>query len=290
LGTALLDYEGANRQLPAAGSYGNKSAFWTFGYWRFDLKAGTNHSWVVPMLPYLGEQPLYSQFDLNVNVMENYNEPQAHQPPTLLCPSDNAWGRYFEVPTSDPDRTVRFGKANYAAFSNVYHVDSWFYPAAIFHIPQKVKDFTDGTSSTLVFSEIRTRGNRLDQRGAWALPWSGTSLLAFDMHPTVNATGAYQVAPPYTPADFSLGSTQVPNGIYPDVLFECPDLAGEQFDRMPCTTSPGYISAAPRSQHPTGVNAVFLDGHVGFLPNNIDEKTMLYMVHPSDGETGYDHL
>jgi prepilin-type processing-associated H-X9-DG protein len=54
---------------------------------------------------------------------------------------------------------------------------------------------------------------------------------------------------------------------------------------MPCNTEyGGYISAAPRSQHVGGVNAAFLDGHVTFLPNDVDEYAMLYMVDTTDGE------
>ena len=70
-----------------------------------------------------------------------------------------------------------------------------------------------------------------------------------------------------------------------DVLYVCPDPAEAQFDKMPCNDEYwGYISAAPRSQHPGGVNAAFLDGHVGFLPNDINEYTMLYMIDTSDGQ------
>ena len=87
------------------------------------------------------------------------------------------------------------------------------------------------------------------------------------------------------PWPLSLGYTQYPNGPNPDVLYECPDLVGEQFDHMPCTTEYwGYISSAPRSLHPGGVNVVYLDGHVGFLADDVDEYVMLHMVDPVDGK------
>ena len=56
---------------------------------------------------------------------------------------------------------------------------------------------------------------------------------------------------------------------------------------MPCTTwqsggTLAYLSSAPRSNHPNGVNAVFIDGHVGFLPNTIDKLTMAYLISIED--------
>jgi prepilin-type processing-associated H-X9-DG protein len=54
---------------------------------------------------------------------------------------------------------------------------------------------------------------------------------------------------------------------------------------MPCNSSvDGYISAAPRSQHGPGANVAFLDGHVAFLPNDVDEYAMMYMVNTADAE------
>ena len=287
LGIALLNYESTNKRLPAAGSYAPvaDTIHYSYSYWRIDLKSGTNYSWVVSLLPFMENQSLFDQFNLKVHVAANPANPQAAQPPTLLCPSDDARGRLFEF-TSGSSAPVSFGKANYAAFANVYHIDAWFYTAAMRLYGQALRQLTDGTSSTLVFAEIRTRENSRDQRGAWALPWSGSTLLSFDFHPTPSPTGNNSgeiKADDYVPWPYSLGATQYPNGPNPDVLYECPELAGSLFDNMPCTTSSGYISSAPRSLHPGGANAVFLDGHVGFLPNDIDEYVMLYLVDPNDG-------
>ena len=44
----------------------------------------------------------------------------------------------------------------------------------------------------------------------------------------------------------------------------------------------GYLSAAPRSLHPGGVNTVFLDGHVEFTLDEIDEVAMVYQVSIND--------
>jgi prepilin-type processing-associated H-X9-DG protein/prepilin-type N-terminal cleavage/methylation domain-containing protein len=289
LGLALLNYENTYKALPAAGKYGNPEQVvtYSYAYWRVDLKSGTNHSWVVSLLPYLEEQPLYDQFDLNHKVTENPKNPQEQQPAVLMCASDAARGRLFEINDSTTGNTVRFGKANYAAYSNPFHVDSWFWSGAIWLYGRKREQITDPSGSTLVFAEIRTRDNVADQRGAWALPWSGSTLLSFDFHPDIfgKENPKKYDNPAYNPNKASLGLTQYPNTKNGDVLYACPDPAEAQFDKMPCNDQYwGYISAAPRSQHPGGVNAAFLDGHVGFIPDDIDEYVMLYLVDTTDGE------
>jgi prepilin-type processing-associated H-X9-DG protein len=289
LGIAIHNFESSTKRLPAAGAYGpteNSIYFDTKQkYWRVDLKSGPNYSWVVSLLPYLEEQSLYDQFDLRANVAKNPKNPQIEQPASLLCPSDSALGRLFEIVEDEIGHSTLLGKGNYAAWANVYHIDSWFYPAAMRHYGQELRQITDGTAATLVLAEIRTREHRQDQRGAWALPWSGSTLLSFDFHPT-GKQSSDKTADDYQPNRYSLGYTQYPNGPNPDVLFECPDLVGEQFDLMPCSTPQmsDYISAAPRSLHPGGVNVCYLDGHVDFIANDINEYVMLNKVNPVDGK------
>lgn len=283
---AIQQYELDNRQLPAAGKFAPPAdaIYYAWAYWRIDLKSGTNHSWVTSILPYLEEQSLYDQMDFTLPVTQNPRQPQEAQIASLMCPSDETAGRYFET-VNNSGHVIRFGKANYAAYANVYHIDSWFYPAAIWLYGLDLKKVTDGTTSTLVAAEIRTRDHVADQRGAWALPWSGSSLLSFDFHPTAQQLPSEQASDPYEPNPISLGFTQLPNSHSPDVLYECPDSVAALVDQMPCNTEwEGYISAAPRSLHPGGANAVFLDGHVAFLPEDVDEYAMVYMVDPTDGQ------
>ena len=51
---------------------------------------------------------------------------------------------------------------------------------------------------------------------------------------------------------------------------------------MPCTNHPGYTSAAPRSNHPGGVIAAYLDGSGHFLRDDIDEIVIAYLVAIAD--------
>ena len=288
LAIAVQNYETDRKKLPAAGTYAppEQALYYSASYWRADLKSGTNHSWVSALLPYMEEQSLHDKIDFKRRVSDQPTDALSHQPPTLLCPSDSTRGRLFEYTDPDTGNVSQFAKANYAAFSNPYHIDSWFFAGAIWLYERRPGRIVDGTSQTLVFAEIRTRDHAGDQRGAWALPWSGSTLLSFDFHPELNELFQDKGSnPSYTPWPASLGQTQYPNSMNADVLYDCPEPAEAQFDHIPCNSQYwGYISAAPRSLHTGGVNAAFLDGHVAFLPNDVDEYAMLYMVNTNDGE------
>jgi prepilin-type N-terminal cleavage/methylation domain-containing protein len=289
---AVLDFEHINGKLPAAGRFGPLEDAMAYSptalHMRVDLKAGTNHSWVVSVLPFMEQQVLYKQFDPARHVAANPERPQAAQPAALLCPSDDALGRMYGFRTSSEGETTPFGKANIAAFVSPFHIDDYDTAGAICLYGQELRQITDGTSRTVMLGEIRTRENERDQRGAWALPWSGASLLSVDAHPPWYPLGQSESSnsrDSYTFDESSRGSTgftQTPNSKQFDVLYECPDLAAEQLELMPCTNHPGYTSAAPRSKHPGGVTTAYLDGSGHFLRDDIDEIAFAYLVATAD--------
>jgi prepilin-type processing-associated H-X9-DG protein len=254
----------------------------------FDQRSGKMLSWAVLLLPYLEEQTLYNEFDFSRSILDQPLEPQERFVPSLVCPSDGGGGRFF----TDAEATLgkRIAKGNYAAYASPFHLDlQLIWPGALISTGQKLSRVIDGTNKTLVFSEVRTRAEERDERGAWALPWNGASLLAADMHFDVAKPGdRYFITPAYA------YQVQLPNTVGPnlDVLVICPEesLAGAQLDGMPCAPwewdlgLTGYISSAPRSQHPGGVNSAFLDGHVDFITNDIDPFTFAYMVSVDDEE------
>jgi prepilin-type N-terminal cleavage/methylation domain-containing protein len=291
LGLAVHNYEQARAALPAAGAFDPEEKSMRYkslgAYHRVDLRSGPNRSWLVSLLPYMEQQQLHAQFLPDRHVAANSGNPQAQQPPALLCPSEQAFGRVYSWRGADGGENVPFAKANYAAYTGPFHVDDYFSPGAIRLFGQDMRRVTDGASQTLMISEVRTREHEHDQRGAWALPWTGASLLSLDAHPIWyedsigNTSQAY---PEFIFAESSRGFTQRPNSNMPDTLYECPDLVGEQFDRMPCTDDPGYMSASPRSNHAEGVNGVFLDGSVHFLPDDIDEAVMAHLICIADGQ------
>jgi prepilin-type N-terminal cleavage/methylation domain-containing protein len=291
LALAVLNYEQAHARLPAAGSFAPVAEAVKYSgrtlHITVDVRSGTNRSWVVSLLPYVEQQSLYSQFDPSKHVAANLTQPQVQQPASLLCPSDDAYRRYFLWTDSESEEGTPFGKANYAAFTGPFHINDFDTFGAMRLYGQELREVTDGTSQTLLLSEVRTRDHEEDQRGAWALPWSAATLLSFDAHPPwypVNASKQGDSRDGFVFTTGSLGATQVPNTTNPDVLYKCPDLVGEQIERMPCTDNPGYMSAAPRSNHVGGVNSANLDASVRFLSDTIDEATMAYMASTVDGE------
>ena len=151
--------------------------------------------------------------------------------------------------------------------------------------PPRTADVTDGLVHTLVAAELRAGADERDARGAWAVGWNGASVLAYDMHPASN-TGAFRHG------WISLGHTQRPNIADPavnvDVLYDCPDPQAAEAAGMPCAAwveSPTfrYLSSAPRSRHPGGVVALWGDGHVTFLSDDVDEIGMSYLIAIDDG-------
>ena len=276
LALAVLNYENTHRVLPPSGIVEASPS-------RFNGRSGKMFSWIVLILPQLEQGPLHAQFDFKTSAVQQPAEPQTAQPGSLLCPSDSSQGRFF---VSELTGGKRFAKGNYAAYVSPYHTNLQpRFPGALVGTGQTMACISDGTSNTLMLSEVRTRAHEQDQRGAWVLPWTGASLLAFDHHHEKDSPASYIA----TPA--SLGWTQIPNcqGPNMDMLYACPDEADAQMKKMPCAvytpeTSLEYLSAAARSQHPGGVNAAFVDGHVGFIPDSINEYTLAYLISANDGQ------
>ncbi len=270
----------------------------------FDLfrqTQGNQLSWAVFLLPFFEEQALADRFDLSQPVYLQVGNPQASRVTSFICPSE----QFVPAPYSDSELTFGkpMAKGNYAAFCSPYHVTNQvLYSGGLAGPGQSLATVIDGASKTLLFGEVRTRDLPNDERGAWALPWNGASLLAYDMHHDANRVG---FRPPFYPAvgftSNELGvaideQTQLPNSLGPnaDILQDCPDPAGAQLSGMPCSSfanSP-YLSSAPRSNHPGGVNVSYLDGSAKFLSDDVDVYLMAYLVSINDGqatggETGY---
>jgi hypothetical protein len=173
------------------------------------------------------------------------------------------------------------------------------HPGALTNELTKLSWITDGTSKTVMLTEIRTRESPRDSRGVWAAAWVAGSILSFDMHPSNSAGTAAEAGcgtTPHTrnmrymPFNYPGIDSMVPNSMpsgNEDKIHECPitDLVAARFDNMPCGADNGtWTSAAPRSNHPGGVNATNCDGSVRWIDNEIDQFLMSRLVSINDGQ------
>lgn len=288
LALAVLNYESQQGALPPSsdarviGQHHNQ----------ISIRSGSQLSWIVRILPNIEEQALYDQIDIEqpFGGRLEVNPTLNAQPALLLCPSDEARGRFYQNRRYSVD--LPLGKGNYAAYASPEHVECQLVATgALINMPQPVARIVDGTSKSLMLTEVRTRSDVGDQRGAWAVSWVGSSVLGADVHGTNILTRiCHQSSPPkYFPnpiwAEFAL----LPNsGVGPDIprddLFECNDSAAADLDGMPCWVR-GDTSAAPRSMHVGGVNATHVDGSIYWLTDDIDPVLYGSLVCINDGLT-----
>lgn len=303
LGLAVLNYESSQGALPPGGVIKPADPSCTTVPVDppdleacFDSKAGLAMSWIVLVLPFLEEQAVYDQVDFAKDIFHQANEPQARTLAALLCPSDRAAGRVLDLQSSNfgiangIDAPAIFAKANYAAYVSAVHIDhqQWV-PGALGgfepgdKIGQKLSRVVDGVSKTILASEVRTLDRTWDQRGAWALPWSGSALLSLNWHP-LNPPANLMDIQRYVP-DPDWRFAHLPNrtqGIF-DQLFVCKQVVYAFKQKMPCQRAQ-FLTASARSLHPGGVIAVALDGHCGFISDEIDSHTIAYLISTNDGQ------
>ncbi len=308
VGLAVVAYESSFKSLPPAGivSYCNPPINRRCDG-SFDMRPSTPgnplFSWLTQILPQLEEQSLYDRFDFDAGILNQdaANGPQAEVLGLLVCPSDRTGPRLAKMP--DLTGETEFGKGNYAGFPSPVHCShgeyvagalGGFRPGPDVKFGQRLNKIKDGNSKTLLATEVRTRADPTDARGAWALPWAGSSLVSPDVHP--QPLEEYNILAwkksvyrPRDDADAEL-SAQTPNKQFHifDVLFRC-DSVASLLEGMPCAnyahsgTLGGFWSAAPRSLHAGGVNVVVLDGHVGFMSDDVDFVALARMVCVNDG-------
>jgi prepilin-type processing-associated H-X9-DG protein len=148
-----------------------------------------------------------------------------------------------------------------------------------------------------MLTEIKTRANEPDSRGAWAGGFMGGSILAYDMHSAKTTTDNtdHRGSPRYIPTPYPNPTNPTVDPLPPNVgahwsnddyIRGCDaDTNVAQTEDMPCTgQNAGRSAAAPRSNHTGGVNAAHVDGSVLFITNEIDQFLMARMISVTDGQ------
>lgn len=247
-------------------------------------------NWVMCLLPYLDQAPLYGTFDLDVAVDDVSNTgSRTTRLSVMKCPTDSFNDLPFERSLTADTAGHAYARGNYAmnmgpnrscftfqsACPDGFHVDSrdlvngvskvWGSGVGGINVSFGFGHFRNGLSNMIAIDEIRAGIDPMDPRGTWAFGMAGGSITA------VHAAGP----------------NSLEGGL--DVISSCSHLvlkysAGElRRLHMPCSMSdiPANISATARSQHHGIVNISKLDGSVDSIADTID-ASLWKRLHASD--------
>jgi hypothetical protein len=241
-------------------------------------------NWVVRILPYVDQGALYSQFAANIDAYmtsngtnQTWRNIRGNNLTVMTCPSDPSDRSPFSLNGGN------WARGNYAANAG----GGWFNrsingqsgdnprgngapnrgdlggPFAI-NWGAKLVEITDGTSNTVMLSEIRLGLVPVDRRGCWAMGLSGASVIAA----------------------LSQGDATVPNDSneYSDDIEDCDQVrralgvgnGGLGRLQMGCSNDnlprnwPNWQAQA-RALHPGGLHVALGDGTCRWISNNISQ-------------------
>jgi len=216
-----------------------------------DVDKGAN--WLVFLLPYLDQAPLYDKWDLNIPA--NQNPGRSTDLTVFQCPSDpqssgnvcsyagGDWARGNYGMNVSPCGFFGGGKTD--ARSRLGGIGGANYVV-------RMRDLTDGTTNTVAVDELRAGMNEQDLRGSWAMPGLSAG----------------------TAAMFNDASAPNSKEPYSDDMENCTvsGLAGDAGSGMGCFDTNTTAQMTARSMHPGGLHLLMTDGSARFVSDNIDFK------------------
>jgi len=263
-----------------------------------DQEIGPN--WAILILPYIEQDNLYRYaspgvtlwMSLTTNVYPgnawataltgNGTAVVSTQIKTYQCPSDGRNSTFCTRPLSNASVIPGWARGNYAAnlgpawWYNTTNGGSsndsfglagsgpfsvWNYQAGQSKMGMGVATIPDGSSNTMLASELLCGIDQNDVRGVWAAGSVGSSTLAAYSTGDDNA--------PNDPKDCS------------DDIWAAPSLPAQNLGNWTSCTS---NQATARSRHPGGVNALMGDGSVRFIKSTIDPRNWYIVGSANDGQ------
>ena len=150
------------------------------------------------ILPYIEQQALYKRFDLSkyISARRQHRGPQPGNLATMLCPSDHFNQQPFSVP--DGLGGENWARGNYGANSSLSHAKlAATSPSRLANLKRRrigmkrtglglagswaetslcrSRQIEDGTSNTILLTELRAGLSQSDRRGIWAMGMAGAS-------------------------------------------------------------------------------------------------------------------
>lgn len=209
-----------------------------------DPDKGAN--WLVFLLPYVDQAPLYNEW--NFNIPANQNDGRSQNLKIYKCPSDpqsdaqpcsyagGGWARgNYGMNVSPCAHGVGQNTGSDGGVGGANSV-------------VRFRDITDGTSNTIAVDELRAGLNEHDLRGSWAMPGLGSG----------------------TAAMYNDGSA--PNSKEPqsDDMENCAIAGLLGVPPMGCFDNNSTGQMTSRSVHTGGLQSLLADGSVRFISENID--------------------
>ena len=263
VGLALLQHHEARQRFP-------QGVQWPAGgYWN-----NPRMNWVPYLFPYLESNDLYDTFNFSTGGIPWYTAANAGVTATMSSPPTSRVVEAFLCPADVGVRTLdmvvgattfRYATSNYLAIFPGNQLSDSFPDSATTrtclarNYGARHADITDGASKSMILAEyVRSLGASNDMRGNF---WSDQ------------------------PCYSQIFTAATPNATTPDRPFPgyCVNLPEKN---RPCTNGDGgpNNTAAARSMHPGGVNAVFADGSVRFFANAVDLTTWRRLATISAGD------
>jgi type II secretion system protein G len=247
LGLALHNYESSMGRFPSSGQGLAANGTVTF----------TTHSTLTYLLPYIEQDNVYKQFDMN----QRYNATPAN------IAASKSYIKTFRCPTdpivSAPTDAQGYG---YTSYSPVVYTSidvngnagGPYVVGALTLTGATIASITDGTSNTFAIVEDVGR-NETMSNSPYTDPTDNQPRRLWRWAEPDNAFGLSKV----------INNNATPFG-------------------GPSTCPWTTVNCGPNDEmfsfHNGGAHAVFMDGHVAFIPASIDTRTLRALVTPNGGE------
>jgi prepilin-type N-terminal cleavage/methylation domain-containing protein/prepilin-type processing-associated H-X9-DG protein len=276
IGLAVHNFESVNGYLPPDGAWNTLVSTAHL--------PGTPASALARMLPYVEQAAIYQQLDLNKSIGLQ-PAVTAQRIPIFLCPSDSNDQLSTGPPAAYPT-TYAASQGDWLVEN--YNTGQWgngAFPGVNYPSRGNLRltDITDGTSTTVGFSEVKAVSSYLINPGnlpagtpppatpAELLAEGGMLVIGRGHTAWAEAATFYTMLTFVFPPNTVVSYTNPADGQIYDL-----DWVG--------STTISYAAITARSYHSGGVNTLFMDGSVRFITNSIEQMTWRAMGTRNGGE------